>query len=291
MHGRTVTEGTAANGLELERYRYEGIAIEALVHGNGVSIDLVANDYDPDLIGNMSQLVAKLVPNPANEVPTEAGYCIDRVYFRDPLKADQNEQLMMHARLSDRPDIDFMLILAAGLKPETKGLLERDFAAEARLSLTERTRVTKLRAGTRMIGGLSGEEVLRSVSEDNGAHVYNFWWEVNGTEADVFVPHLVFQMNTGKGKGGPVPSSLSEGAALRLWDRISSSIRLRPTTSLTTDVAGSAFPSRGLYADARNDCCDSNRQRCNGSHVGHNMTTVGSQLAHSVTPVLGVVPR
>lgn len=62
VHGRTVTEGTAANGLELERYRYEGVALEALVHGEGISIDLAADDYDPAQIGNLPKLVAQLVP-------------------------------------------------------------------------------------------------------------------------------------------------------------------------------------------------------------------------------------
>lgn len=55
VHSRTVTEGTAANGLELERYRYESVAVEALLHGNGVSIDIVANEYFPDRTENLTR--------------------------------------------------------------------------------------------------------------------------------------------------------------------------------------------------------------------------------------------
>ncbi len=37
---------------------------------------------------------------------------------------------------------------------------------------------------------------------------------------------LSFQMTTGEGDNGPVPTSLSQDAAMALWDKISSSIRL-----------------------------------------------------------------
>lgn len=244
VHTRNVTEGTRARGLELERYRYEGVAVEALVHANGTSIDLATEDYDPDRIANMAALVAKLVPNPTNKIPAVPGFCINRAYFLDPLKADQREQIMMFAKLPSRPDIGFMLILAAGGKPDEEGLLERDSAATSRLALFERMRLTKLRAGERVIGGLSGEEVIKSANEENDAKVYSFWWEVNGSKDDVFVPHLVLRMVTGKGKNGPVPSSVSEGAALGLWNKISSSIRLRPTVSPAISEAESAQPPR-----------------------------------------------
>lgn len=275
VHSRTVTEGTAANGLALERYRYEGIAVEALVHGNGVSIDLAAEDYDPDLVDNLSRLVALLVPNAKNQVPKESGFCIDRAYFRDPLKAEQLEQIMMFARLPDRPDIQFMLILAAGVKPDEEGLLQRDAAAEARLSLADRMRLTRLRAGARVIGGLSGEEVIRGTIEENDANVYNFWWEVNGTEDNVLVPHLVFQMNTGKGDNGPVPSSLSEGAALGLWDKVSSSIRIRSVTTPSTGRPEAPPVPIGTYAWAGDRCPETGWWLCGDG--GNGLGVLGGQ--------------
>ena len=226
VHSRTVTEGTASNGLELERYRYEGISVEALLHAGGLSIDLSASDYDPARIENLSRLVAQLVPNAGNQIPAEFGFCIDRAYFRDPIEAEQHEQIIMLTTLPSRPDIDFMLILAAGIAPDQNGLLARDAAAEDRLSLFEKMRMTKLRAGTRTISGLPGEEVIRAITEENDAVVHNFWWEMGGTKDKVSVPHIVFKMNTGNGDHGPVPPSLSERVAIELWDTISSSIRL-----------------------------------------------------------------
>ncbi len=66
----------------------------------------------------MPRLVAKLVPNPHNQIPTEPGFCIDRAWFRDPLTADQGEEVMMSAQLPSHPDFEFLAILAAGNKPD-----------------------------------------------------------------------------------------------------------------------------------------------------------------------------
>ena len=226
FHSRKVTEGTQANGLELERYRDEGIAIEAMVHGEGVSFALAANDYNPDNIENLPRLVAKLVPNPHNQIPTEPGFCIDRAWFRDPLTPNQREQVMMSAQLPSHPDFEFLAILAAGNKPAAQSLLERREARPSILSVAERWRISVLRGAPRTIGGITGDELVKRVTEMNDAVVYSFWWEVDGTEDNVLVPHFVFQMTTGEGNNERVPSSMSQDGAMALWDKISSSIRL-----------------------------------------------------------------
>ncbi|MCC2955443.1 hypothetical protein LK542_07430 [Massilia sp. IC2-477] len=229
IHSRTVEEGTRGNGLGgVERYRYEGISTEALVHGRGISIDLFSEGRDIEWIEDLPRLVNQLVPNPDNRIPSEPGFCIDRAYVRDLLSADQREQIMMFARLPHHPDIEFMFIVSAGLKPEKDGVLARNELADSRLSLVERMRITRLRAAPRNIGGLVGEELVELVVEENETRGHSFWWELNGTEDNVFVPHVVFRMSTGNGDRKPVPSSLSNGAALGLWDKISSSIRIRP---------------------------------------------------------------
>ena len=227
VHSRRVTEGIAGNGVENEHYRYENVSVDGLVHGSGVSVDLGSDYYAPDKIEKLGSLIAQLVPNRANNAPREPGFCMDRVYVRDPLKADQREQITMFASLPSHPDIDFRLILAAGTKPDELGLLKRGAAAEAELPFLDRFRVTRLRAAKRRIGSLSGEELVRRGIEANGAQVYSFSWEVTGIQNDIFTPPLEFTMTTGKGSNGPVQSSLSKDAALGLWDKITPSIRVR----------------------------------------------------------------
>jgi hypothetical protein len=268
VHGRTVTEGTQARGLELERYRYEGVTVEALVHGEGMSFDISASDYDPAKVENLAKLVAKLVPNPSNEAPTEPGFCIYRAWFQDRLSADQGEQIIMHAQLPSHPDIDLMLILAAGNKPDKQSLLQRSADVDARMSPSEKTRLSNLRAAPRTIGGIAGDELVTRAVEMNDAIVYGFWWEVNGTEDNVLIPHLSFTMETGKSDNGPVPSSLSERAAMALWDEISSSIRLRPTQERKPVAAEPPPTPLGTYALAGDRCPESGWWLCGDGGKG-----------------------
>lgn len=275
VHGRTVREGTRSRGLDLERYRFEGVAVEALVHGQGLSFDLSADRYDPDQIDNLAKLVAKLVPNPENRAPTEPGFCVHRAWFHDPLTADQGEEIMMFARLPSHPDVEFMAILAAGNKPASQSLLERTVEADAGLTPEEKKRVFNLRAAKRTIGGLAGDEVVTRVAEQNDAIVYTFWWEVDGTEDNVYVPHVVFKMYVGKGENGPVPSSLSQDAAMALWDKISSSLRLRPIEVRKPVAAVSPAAPLGSYAWAGDRCPQSGWWQC--SDGGKGIGVLGGQ--------------
>jgi hypothetical protein len=253
IHSRKVTAGQSSDGFTVEHYHYENVAVEAIVHANGISVDLWTAKYNPDRIGRMPQLLAKLVTNPGNRIPTEPGYCFDRVYVRDPLKADQLEQLIMRAGLPSHPDIQFMLIMLAGTKPDEKGLLARSAESDAARPLAARARISKLRAGPRTIAGLTGDELNRRFFEENNSIGYSFWWEVNGTEDNVLIPSFSFQMTTGHGNREPVPTSLSEGAAVTLWDKITNSIRFRPTESPKVSAAG-PVSHLGAVASAGNIC-------------------------------------
>ena len=276
IHSRTVEEGTQGNGLGgVERYRDEGITTEALVHAHGVSVDLFFEDRNPDLIEDLPTLVSQLVANPDNRIPTEPGFCMDRVYVRDPLSAGQREQIMLFGRLPHHPDVEFMFIVSAGLKPEPHGVLARSDAVHEGLSMADRMRITRLRAAPREIGGLKGEEVAELVVENNEARGHSFWWEVNGTENNVFVPHVVLRMSTGNGNRQPVPSSLSDGAALGLWDKISSSVRLRPTESVASKPVKATPTPLGTYASAGERCPESGWWLCGDG--GNGIGVLGGQ--------------
>jgi len=272
VHSRVVDEGTQGNGLGgVERYRDEGISTEALMHGHGVSIDLFFENRGLKWIEDLPRLVKQLVANPDNRIPAEAGYCMGRVYARDPLKADQREQVMMFARLPRHPDVEITLILSAGLKPDKHGVLARTDAADEGLSMAERMRITRLRSAPREIGGLHGEELAELVVEENESRVHSFWWEVNGSEDNVLVPHVVFKMTTGNGNRTPVPSSLSDGAALGLWDRISSSLRLRPIAPIKAAKANTPVVPLGSIAEAGDRCPQSGWWQCSEASSGVNV--------------------
>lgn len=229
IHSRTVEEGTQGNGLGgVERYRDEGISTEALLHGNGISIDLSSENRGLAWIDDLPRRVNQIVVNPQNRIPVHPGFCMNRVHVRNPLRADQREQIMPVARLPSHPDVEFTLMLAAGLKPEKHGVLARADSADKGLSIAEWMHISTLRSAPREIHGLAGEELVERVVEKNDSAGHSFWWEVNGTKDQVTVPHLVFRMTTGQDNRQPIPSSLSDGAALALWDKITASIRLYP---------------------------------------------------------------
>lgn len=270
VHEHNVTEGTQGNGLQLERYRYEDVTVEALVHADGVSIDLVSEERNPKYIDDLPVLISKLVANPGNPAPTAPGFCLHNAYLRDPLPAEQGERISMFASMPSHPDVEFMLILAAGLKPDEQGLLARSEAANERLSLSERMRISKLRAAPREIAGMPGEELVELFVEQNDARVHSFWWEVNGTQDNVYIPHFVFKMNTGSSAQGPVPSSLSDGAAIGLWDKITSSIRVRPVAAPTIQRIDPPMTPIGTLASAGEPCPESGWWLCGdgGNGVG-----------------------
>lgn len=264
VHSRNVSEGTEGYSQEtLRHYHYEGVALEAHVHGDGISIDLSNDDYDPDRIENLPRLVAQLVANPGNSIPTEPGFCIDRAYVRDPLKAEQRERIVLSAGLPSRPDIEIRFDTMAGIKSTSKGLLERSAESHARLPAILNLRFTNLRAAPRTIGGLTGDELVERVVEENFSIIFGFRWEVNGTEDNVFVPAVSLKMATGHGREGPVPSSLSQPAALALWDKISSSVRVRPTRAPKAAVAAPLSPPLGTPASAGDICPQSGWWQCN----------------------------
>ena len=109
------------------------------------------------------------------------------------------------------------------------------------MPISVRWRFRELRAATRTINGLAGKELVTRVNEKSGADVYGFWWEVGGSRDSVRHSHLMFRMDAGTSSQGPVPSSISGEAALRLWDRVVSSIRVRHGDTFSNAVASETY--------------------------------------------------
>jgi hypothetical protein len=257
IHGRNRIETTRNRGIDVERFTVEGIDLEAHLHGDGVSIDVSAEDYDPDKVVNLPKLVAKIVPNRGNDIPEEPGFCIDYAYLRDPLTAEQRERINMAAVLPSHPDIHIRFDTAAGTKPEADGLLKRNTESHARAPYAVNIRFTQLRAAARTIGGFHGDELAERILEENFTVVYGFEWESIGKVDDVLSPDMTLILATGRSRDGPVTSSLSQHAALALWDKISSSVRIRTSNPPSNNQADQTSPPNtplGTIAIAGDTC-------------------------------------
>jgi len=144
------------------------------------------------------------------------------------LSAEQNERVTMFIGLKDHPDFLFALDSAAGLKPD-EPLLQRI----ARLRQDEYAPFRQsYRNAPRTIGGIPGGELVDAYHEENGTTGYSFEWASIPIQSDVYRPELDLELTTGhppRAGARPVESSLSDEALLILWDKIASSIRVRPT--------------------------------------------------------------
>lgn len=230
VYGRDMTRGLE-HGKPKE---WISVKIEAYVHSKGRSFNFRTDGYDPNFIGDVRKLIDKLRLVPQNDIPTAPGFCFGLGMFVDPLPADLTEGVVMFAGFRDHPDLALALHTRAGLEPDKEGRLARNDRVDAEMPLWQKPLLTKIRKGKRTINGLEGEEVLEAGRELNFVNVHGFDWEVNGTPDNVFVPFMHLEMSTGHpvhAGAKPVISFLGEEALIQLWDRISSSIRVRPTSA------------------------------------------------------------
>ena len=223
----------------------EGIRVEALGQKQDVLYSFLGKNLSsPKYEGNVRDLVHKLRYLAPGEVPNEPGFCINRGIILDP-PVDDVENFTMFASPKGHPDIAIRLDVQSGvvLGPS---LLARD--AKNDVKLQHPNNVSTLKKGARTINGIAGEEVLDKFKEDSGTTGHAFTWESPGNAKDVTSPIITMELETGLGapSGKPVNASLTDPAVLELWDKISSSLRLRPTDgSKHSDAGNTPSPSAG----------------------------------------------
>jgi hypothetical protein len=265
--GRTTVEGLDENRKPIY---YVNVSLEGYVHADGTTFTLKVKDIDPDKTNILAQIIDKLRVVEPNEIPTAPGFCFGRGMLVDPVPVEWTEGVAMFAGFKTHPDLALAFNTRAGLgkDPSDPGRLARNARAEAELPLWYRARLAKLRIGHRSINGIDGEEVLERGTERNFTRVWAFDWEVIGTKDDVFWPDMHLEMSTGhstRAGAAPVSNFLGNDEALvQLWDKISSSIRIRPTKSAPPADAKPAPPGSNLgdSASAGDRCPETGWWQC-----------------------------
>ena len=167
-------------------------------------------------------------PLQPGEIPTEHGFCFDRSILVDEPSLEGPETVIATAVWLAHPDVHFRLITITNYKTTDPPLLTR----VQRPSLFSGIRV--LRSGPRhLASGEPGEEHLERIKEAHGAVGHLFVWEAQGLPMFKYEhPQIRLEMTTGNGQKGPQRASLSDEEALRIWDAVAGSIRLRPVATL-----------------------------------------------------------
>lgn len=200
----------------------------AYVRVQNTSVDFTA-EFGDTRVKELAHIVTQIYPLLENQIPTEPGFCFGDAMLVEPLTADQTERVTLFVGLKDHPDFLLALDTVAGLKPADP-LLLRDDRIKGPYEPFTRT----LRRGERAIGGVAGQELLERFSEKDGVNSYSFTWESYSKQDDVFRPRLSLEFSTDHAaiaQNKTIESHLTDGAALALWDKISSTIRVRPTTA------------------------------------------------------------
>jgi hypothetical protein len=262
--------------------REQGISVESLGIKDGIFYRIFADDVaSPRAENYVIELVEKFEARNSASIPQQSGFCVENGLVHDPLTPDDNEAITMFASLKGHPDIVIRLDTSINVKAMEEPLLERE--AKNSVKRDYASHFKSLRRGARSINGINGEEVGDKVKELNGTSAHSFMWVGLGKMRDVLAPAITLELHTGRGRPGePRNSSLSDDAVMQLWDRISSSLRLRPTSPANTSSApktklgevsltGNPCPQTGYWECAETGNVDGGRRRFiqEGVHMPH----------------------
>ena len=174
----------------------------------------------------LSKILGATRPLQPGEIPSEHGFCFDSSILVDQPKAERPETVIATAVWMNHPDVQFRLFTLTNGDTMDPPLLTR----VQRPSMFSGIRV--LRSGPRnLASGEPGEEHLERIKEAHGAVGHLFVWEAQGLPMFQYEhPQIRLEMTTGNGRQGPERASLSDEDAIRVWDAVVGSIRLRPVT-------------------------------------------------------------
>lgn len=168
-------------------------------------------------------------------IPPEAGICIENGFIRDA-GHPMYERISLGVRLSSHPDVHL------SLSTTNKDILVPSDALEPRVKQGEQlllangdgawyAQLKKIRQGQRKIGNWQGYEFLaRMPSQERAGESHEFAFVSQGEPNNPYLPLLDVELQSGvkDNKVGRVKPSVTDEEAVMIWDRITSSIRVRP---------------------------------------------------------------
>lgn len=207
------------------------------VHGTG-------RKYQ-ETIDRINTHATQLRPRREADVPVLPGVCIDGGLILVPPEPT-SESITLGVRLKEFPDVHFSISMTKKeIFVESDGLEDRlarsEEVARASGALGWFARVKILRRGSRQIEGWKGHEILaHKPSQKLEGESHEFAFVSHGEPKNPFLPVLDIQMDSGvmDDRTGATPPSVTDAEALALWDKLLSTIRVRPTGS----AAGAGTP-------------------------------------------------
>jgi hypothetical protein len=178
-------------------------------------------------VNRMRDALSHLRPRADTDIPTEPGYCFAGGFIANP--EWENEEASLDIDIAGHPDAFLSVwIYPLASHKHDRPLLERMGGMTQFLGNLV-TSVRVLRKGDRQVGPYPGQEHLATAPGSNGMHGHAFVWETQG-DGTLDTPAIKIELTTGyrDGKGNQQTTSLTDKEAMKLWDDILGSFRLRP---------------------------------------------------------------
>lgn len=215
------------------------------LNNDGVVIDARPLEEQKDeTIADIKSMARRLRQRADDEAPAEPGNCIGHAFLPDkqnPTQDDLMEHIRIGFRLKEFPDAHFSIYVAPSNPHDPEGdslqtqwkRIKGDPA-----TLEEKAALAKIRffreSPRQIQDWKTGYEVLVRNPDEEHVHSYHdFQAKFTGVPHDPFRPYADIQFQTGVGDNaaGATKASLTDDEAVAVWDKITSTIRVRPTSS------------------------------------------------------------
>lgn len=236
----------AVNGLKINGYfttGKDGFVVESRP----------LRENAPRAISEIKSIAKRLRLRQHDEIPSEPGNCLQFAFLPDLVQGSANpasEHIRIGVRLKEFPDTHLSIYIG----PSSRNYSESDSLEWQLQKIEKRQRAenanhpllkTKyFRRGPREIAGWPNgwEGLSRSPDSAEAYGIHDFALAVKGVPLDPLQPFVDVRMQTGVGgnAAGAVKPSLTDEEAVAVWDRITSTIRVRPTGGAPAKTSAAA---------------------------------------------------
>lgn len=194
-------------------------------------------EYEKD-VDELNAMARLLRSRSEQEMPQTPGVCIENGFVTESSKP-MREYVTLGIRLAEFPDVHFSMSTTNKMNwVESDALEPRIKQAEENARVLGHgvwySRIKTFRRGQRQLGSWQGFEILaRLPGQKVQGPSHEFRFLSQGKPKNPLMPMIDLGLRSGvRGNDvGGVDPSLSDEEAILLWDRLTSSIRLRPVTT------------------------------------------------------------
>ena len=221
----------SAGLIEVEGYRWIDGTQYVLKARAGTSPPVEGTMSREELVlSKMEKALSHLRPRLDTEIPSEPGYCFEGGFIASP--EWELEEAGIDIDIAGHPDAFVSVwFYPLHMSKHDRPLLERMGGVLQFLGRLA-TSVRVLRSGNRQVGPYRGQEHLATAPNSGGMRGHSFIWETEG-EGTLDTPALKIELTTGhRDKDrNPQKTKLTDEQAMKLWDEVLNSFRVRPTAS------------------------------------------------------------